>query len=59
MSAERDLSRDQNKKLVELLQRMERKLLDKTQESERLEEENIGLREVTKLMAAQIDKIEA
>lgn len=30
---------------------MEKKLLDKTSETERLEEENIGLREVTKLMA--------
>ena len=38
---------------------MEKKLLEKTQESERLEEENIGLNEITKLLAAKIDKIEA
>jgi hypothetical protein len=38
---------------------MEKKLLEKTQESERLEEENIGLNEMTKLLAAKIDKIEA
>jgi hypothetical protein len=38
---------------------MEKKLLEKTQESERLEEENIGLNEMTKLLAVKIDKIEA
>ena len=43
VAQERDLSREQNRKLVELLQRMEKKLQDKTVESERLEEENIGL----------------
>jgi vacuolar-type H+-ATPase subunit I/STV1 len=37
---------------------MEKKLHAKTEESERLEEENIGLKEVTKLMAKQIEKIE-
>jgi hypothetical protein len=37
---------------------MEKKLTAKTEESERLEEENIGLKEVTKLMAKQIEKIE-
>jgi vacuolar-type H+-ATPase subunit I/STV1 len=37
---------------------MEKKLHAKTEECERLEEENIGLKEVTKLMAKQIEKIE-
>ena len=56
---ERDLSKEQNKKLVELIQRMERRLADKTSSEEKLEEENLQLREMTALMSAQIDKIES
>ena len=55
---ERDLSKEQNKKLVELLQRMERKISDKNNREEELEEQNLQLREMTKLMTTQVDKIE-
>ena len=55
---ERDLSKEQNKKLVELLQRMERKITDKNNREEELEEQNLQLREMTKLMTTQVDKIE-
>ena len=34
MTQERDVSRDQNKKLVDLLQRMEKKMAEKTKETE-------------------------
>ena len=49
---ERDTSKDQNKKLVDLLQRMERKVTDTNDREEKLEEENINLREMTKLLGA-------
>ena len=37
---------------------MEKKLSESSQKQEELEEENLNLRDVTKLMSAQIDKIE-
>ena len=37
---------------------MEKKLSESSKKQEELEEENLNLREVTKLMSAQIDKIE-
>ena len=37
---------------------MEKKLSESSQKQEDLEEENLNLREVTKLMTAQIEKIE-
>ena len=52
------MAKDQSKKLVELLQRMERKNTDKVDREEALEEENLNLRQVTKLMTGQIEKIE-
>ena len=55
---ERDLSKEQNKKLVELLQRMERKINDKNSREEELEEQNLQLKEMTKLMSVQVEKIE-
>lgn len=58
ITEERDLAKEQSKKLVELLQRMERKSSEKADREEALEEENLNLREVTKLMAGQIEKIE-
>ena len=57
-SEERDLSKDQNKKLVELLQRMERKITDKSNREEELEEQNLQLKEMTKLMSGQVERIE-
>ena len=38
---ERDLSKDQNKKLVDLIQRMERKITEKSNREEELEEQNL------------------
>ena len=55
---ERDLSKEQNKKLVELLQRMERKITDKSNREEELEEQNLQLKEMTKLMSGQVERIE-
>ena len=55
---ERDLSKEQNKKLVELLQRMEHKINDKNSREEELEEQNLQLKEMTKLMSVQVEKIE-
>lgn len=57
-SAERDVSKDQNKKLVELLQRMERKITDKSNREEELEEQNLQLKEMTKIMSGQVERIE-
>ena len=37
---------------------MEKKITDKSNREEQLEEENLQLREVTKLMSTQIEKIE-
>ena len=37
---------------------MEKKLSESSKKQEELEEENLNLREVTKLMSEQIDKIE-
>ena len=52
------MSKEQNKKLVELLQRMERKIYDKNSREEELEEQNLQLKEMTKLMSVQVEKIE-
>ena len=57
-SQERDLSKEQNKKLVELLQRMEKKINDKANREEELEEQNLQLKEMTKLLSTQVEKIE-
>lgn len=51
LKTERDVSRDQNKKLVELLGKLEKKCNEKALREEQLEEECLHLKEQMKLMA--------
>eukprot|EP00347_Sterkiella_histriomuscorum_P004077 403361833 len=55
---DRDNSKDQNKKLVELFNKLEKKLNDKCIREEQLEEECLQLREQMQLMGTQVEKIE-
>ena len=45
-----DLGRDQNKKLVELLSKMEKRANDKAQREEQLEEQCLSLKEALNMM---------
>ena len=53
-----ELSKDQNRKLVELLQKMERKVAEKTVREEQLEEQVITLKESLNMMTSQVERIE-
>ncbi|CDW85473.1 UNKNOWN [Stylonychia lemnae] len=55
---ERDNSKDQNKKLVELFNKLEKKLNDKVTREEQLEEECLSLKESLQMMTVQVEKIE-
>ena len=53
-----ELSKDQNRKLVELLQKMERKVAEKAVREEQLEEQVITLKESLGMMTSQVERIE-
>ena len=53
-----ELSKEQNRKLVELLQKMERKVAEKAVREEQLEEQVITLKESLGMMTSQVERIE-